>query len=73
MSAAYDPNFPPNLDISPLALSGASRRSHRADKGAAAAGEEDEWGQGDAIGRYGIAGRVWYVLSPPGRRMKAAR
>lgn len=55
----YDPNFPPNLDIRPLRLSKATNN----DNGLS---EQDEWGQGEAIGQYGIAGRVWYVIYASG-------
>jgi hypothetical protein len=39
-----DPNFPPNLDIKPLALFTLA---------------DVEWKQEQAISKFGIAGRVW--------------
>lgn len=48
-----DPNFPSNLNIAPLLLSGT-----------AASADGDAHGQADAIGRYGIAGRVWEASGP---------
>ena len=67
--APYDPNFPPNLNISPLAVAGPSRNRPNRESGNAISEEDredsdgDVWGQGEAIGRYGIAGRVWCVAS----------
>ncbi|BEJ16289.1 hypothetical protein CspHIS471_0508940 [Cutaneotrichosporon sp. HIS471] len=49
----HDPNFPAWLDIQPL---------HLADT--ASAEGADAHAQADAIGRYGIAGRVWEASGP---------
>ena len=49
-----DPNFPVNLNISPLHLQPTSNSS---------TSTEDIWKQRDAIKQYGIAGRIWYVIS----------
>jgi hypothetical protein len=47
-----DPNFPVNLNISPLHLQPTTDSS---------TSTEDIWKQQDAIKQYGIAGRIWYV------------
>jgi hypothetical protein len=52
-----DPNFPANLDISPLAIALSQPRAG----GSRSNDAPDQWGQRDAIQKYGIAGRVWYV------------
>jgi hypothetical protein len=43
-SRMSDPNFPPNLNIKPLTVTGEAT---------------DDRGQEQAISQYGIAGRVW--------------
>jgi hypothetical protein len=53
-SPSADPNFPANLNLAPLRLDGTST----------AAGGDDAHGQEAAIGRYGIAGRVWEASGP---------
>lgn len=61
MGSTADPNFPVNLDISPL-LEPTAPRSFSSPESSAS----DPFKQQEAINRYGIAGRVWeasYALS----------
>lgn len=53
VAPSADPNFPANLNIHPLHL-----------LGTAATDGADAHNQAEAIGRYGIAGRVWEASGP---------